>query len=221
MVLTLFLAACSEAGARADTVVFDTFSTATQMIYSPLLGGTVMIDAQGPQQFTIDTTTGYANVASAFEGSDFPDPLNPGQFLTYDLYNTITTGTVTTNPAGSYDISYQLLFELKITSGLLAGFTFETLQDATFAASDIPTLPFPAGTAFSDPSGLGNDPVDIYVKDDPTNTYAPGTLAGVSSDRVVTVSGVVPEPSSMTLAVLAVVSGIGFWPRRRGSSQSV
>ena len=130
----------------------------------------------GPQQFTIDTTTGYANVVSAFQGSDFPDPLNPGHSLTYDLYNTQTTDTVTTTPSGSYDVSYQLLFELKITSGLLAGFTFETLQNATFAASDIPTIPFPVGTAFSDPNGLGNDQVDIYVKYDPTNTYAQAHL---------------------------------------------
>jgi hypothetical protein len=218
---TLLLALWSELGARGETVVFNTESSATQMIYSPLLGGTVMLDAYGPQQFTVDTATGFANVTSDFKGSDFPDPLNPGHTLTYDLYNTVTTGTVTTTPSGAYDISYQLLFELKITSGVMAGFTFETLQYATFAASNIPTLPFPVGTAFSDPNGPGNDAVNIYVKYDPTNTYAPGTLAGVSFDRVVTVDAIVPEPSTLTLAMFAVVPAIGFWRWRRRSSNSV
>ena len=191
--------------ARAGVVVFDTQSTATQMIYSPLFGGAVPLDAAGPQQFTIDTTTGAAYVTSAFQGSDFPNPYSPGQFFTYDLYNTVTTGTVITNPSGTYDISYSLLFELKLTSGPLAGLIFETLDNATFASSGIPTLPFPPGTAFSDPAGPANDSVNIYVKYDPTGTFAAGTLAGVSFDRLVTVNSIVPEPSSIVSGSLAAV----------------
>lgn len=216
--LTLLSGLCLGVDARAGLVVFDTESTATQMIYSPLLGGTVALDAAGLQQFTINTTTGAADVTSAFQGSDFPNPYSPGQFFTYDLYNTVTTGTVTTNLSGSYDISYSLLFELKLTSGPLAGLIFETLQDATFASSDIPTLPFPVGTAFSDPAGPANDGVYIYVKYDPTGTYAPGTLAGESFDRVVTVNSIVPEPSSIVSVSLATVICVFCgWRRSRVS----
>jgi hypothetical protein len=202
--LTLLLGLSLGLEARAGIFVFDTESTATQMISSPLLGGAVSITAYGPQQFTIDTTNGTANVTSEFHGSDFPDPNNPGQFLTYDLYNTLTTGAVTTDPSGGYDIAYHLLFELKITSGSLAGLTFDTQQDATFAASNIPGFPFPAGTSFSDPSG--SDAVGIYVG---------GNLVGTSFDRVVTINQIVPEPSSLTLAVIAVLPGIDYWWRRR------
>jgi hypothetical protein len=212
--ITLLSGLCLGVEARAGLIVFDTESTATQMISSPLFGGAVPLDATGPQQFTINTTTGAANVTSAFQGSDFPNPYAPGQFFTYDLYNTVTTGTVTTNPSGSYDISYSLLFELKLTSGPLAGLIFETLQDATFASSNIPTLPFPAGTAFSDPAGPANDAVNIYVKYDPTGTFAPGTLVGESFDRLVTVNSIVPEPSSIVLGGLATVICV-FWGWRR------
>jgi hypothetical protein len=104
--ITLLSGLCLGVEARAGLIVFDTESTATQIISSPLFGGAVPLDATGPQQFTINTTTGAANVTSAFQGSDFPNPYAPGQFFTYDLYNTVTTGTVTTNPSGSYDISY-------------------------------------------------------------------------------------------------------------------
>ena len=152
-------------------------------------------------------------------GQRFPQSLQSRAVLShYDLYNTVTTGTVTTNPSGSYDISYSLLFELKLTSGPLAGLIFETLQDATFAASDIPTLPFPAGTAFSDPAGPANDGIYIYVKYDPTGTYAPGTLAGESFDRVVTVNSIVPEPSSIVSGSLAAVICVFCgWRRSRVS----
>ena len=178
--VALIAAFCLGTQVRAGSITFETISTATQMIESPLLGGTVTLTVHGPQVFTIDPMSGMANVTSAFQGSDFPDPLNPGQFLSYDLYNTLTTGTVTTNGSGSYDITYELLFELKLTSGLLSGFTFETLQDATFTALGVPTLPFPVGTAFSDQSG-GSDAVNIYVKYDPTGTYPAGTLAARAS----------------------------------------
>jgi hypothetical protein len=211
-------AACLGLEARAGTM-FDTQSTATQMISSPLLGpNPVTLTAPGPQHFTIDTALGTAGVTSAFRGSDFPDPLNPGQFLTYDLYNTQTTGTVTTNGSGTYDITYHLLFELKLTSGPLAGLTFETLQNATFAASNIPSIPFPAGTAFFDPNGSPADLVNIYVKYDPTGTFPAGTLVGASFDRLVTVNQVVPEPSSLTSAGLAALLGLCFaWRRRKVS----
>jgi len=190
------LGLCRET--RAGLYVFDTVSTADQMISSPLLG-TFALDASGPQTFTIDTTNGTANVTSAFQGSDLPDPFLPGQYDTYNLYNipAYTTGTVTTTPSG-YNISFSLLFELDVTSGSLNGLSLVTMQYATFAASDVPTLPFPIGTAFSDPSGPA--PVNIYVKDD-FGPFPAGTLVGTSFDRVVTV---VPEPSGIVLLGIGI-----------------
>jgi hypothetical protein len=206
--LTLLSGMCPCREARAGVVVFDTESTATQMISSPLLGS-FALDANGPQQFTIDTTLGTANVTSAFQGSDFPDPFS-GQHDTYNLYNTTTFGTVTTNPSGSYNISFQVLFELDVTSGPLNGLSLVTAQYATFAASNVPTLPFPAGTAFSDPSG--SDSVNVYLKD-AFGPYPAGTLAGVSFDRLVTINSVVPEPAGITLLAIGVV-GLGCYVRR-------
>ncbi len=185
--------------ARAGVIVFDTESTADQMISSPLLG-TFALDASGPQTFTINTTNGTANVTSAFQGGDLPDPFVPGQYDTYNLYNipAYTTGTVTTTPSG-YNISFSLLFELDVTSGSLNGLSLVTTQYATFAASNVQTLPFPVGTAFSDPSGPA--PVNIYVKND-FGPFPAGTLVGTSFDRVVTV---VPEPSAITLLGIGLV----------------
>ena len=192
--------------ARAGIIVFDTESTATQNISSPLLGN-FTLTAKGTQEFTIDTTNGTANVTSLFQGTDFP-----GQ-STYNLYNTVTTGTVTTNPSGSFNISFQLLFELDVTGGTFAGLSLVTTQNAIFAASNVPTLPFPAGTAFSDPSG--SDTVNVYLKNAFDN-FPAGTLAGTSSDRLVTINSVIPEPSSLVSAGLATLIGAGVaWGRRK------
>jgi hypothetical protein len=78
--LMFFSGMCVGLEARAGTIVFDTDSTATQNIATPpQLIGNFTLTAIGPQQFTIDTTNGTANVTSMFHGSDFPD-LVPGQF---------------------------------------------------------------------------------------------------------------------------------------------
>jgi hypothetical protein len=198
--LTLLSGLCLCLEARGGDIVFDTESSATQMISSSLLGN-FALNASGPQQFTIDTALGTANVTSAFQGSDFPDPFS-GKYDTYNLYNTTTTGTVTTNPSGSYNISFQVLFELDVTSGPLNGLSLVTTSYATFAASNVPTLPFPVGTAFFDPSG--SDSVNVYLKND-FGPYPAGTLAGVSFDRVVTINAVVPEPSGIVLLGIGVV----------------
>jgi hypothetical protein len=204
--LTLLSGLCLGVEARAGTIVFDTESTATQNISSPLLGN-FTLTAKGTQEFTIDTTNGTANVTSLFQGTDFP-----GQ-STYNLYNTVTTGTVTTNPSGSFNISFQLLFELDVTGGTFAGLSLVTTQNAIFAASNVPTLPFPAGTAFSDPSG--SDTVNVYLKNAFDN-FPAGTLAGTSSDRLVTINSVIPEPSSLVSAGLATLIGAGVaWGRRK------
>jgi hypothetical protein len=55
------------------------------------------------------------------------------------------------NPSGTYNISFQLLFEFDVTTGSAAGLRLVILQDATFTASSVPALPFPDGTAFFDP----------------------------------------------------------------------
>ena len=190
------------------------------MIYSPLLGGTVALDASGTQQFTIDTTTGMAGAFGVgVSGQRFPQSVQSrAVFHVRPLQHSDHRHGDHQNPSGSYDISYSLLWSLKLTSGPLAGLIFETLQDATFAASDIPTLPFPAGTTYSDPAGPANDGIYIYVKYDPTGTYAPGTLAGESFDRVVTVNSIVPEPSSIVSGSLATVICVFCgWRRSRVS----
>jgi hypothetical protein len=201
---------CSGIGSQAGTIVFDTQSTATQNISSPLLGD-FTLTATGTQQFTIDPSSGYAYVTSMFHGSDFPDPVFGD--ATYNLYNTITTGTVTTNPSGTYNVSFQLLFELDVTSGTFAGLSLVTMDSATFAASNIPSLPFPDGTAFSDPSG--SDTLGVYLLN-AFGPYPPGTLAGTSSHRVVTVNAIIPEPTSLVSAGLATFIGVGIGWRRRG-----
>lgn len=213
--LSMLSLGCLGLEARAD-IVFNTESRATQEIYSPPLGGVFTLNAFGPQTFDLNLVTGTASVTSAFKGSDFPDPFDPSMPFTYDLYNTVTTGTVT-QVGSMYDVSFSLLFELKLTSGPLAGLTFETLDYATFAASNIPSLPFPSGTSFSDPSAPA-DFVNIYVKYDPTGTFAPGTLVGASFDRVVTV---VPEPSSLiSAAVLSALVGLGIAGRHRQAAHT-
>lgn len=174
--------------ANGAATVFTTNSSATQTINSPLFGGSVSLSSAGPQVFTINPATGVAGVTSDFTGSDLPDPLHPGEFLTYQLYNTVTQGIVKQNNSGSYDITFELLFELKITSGILSGLTFQTLQYATFATADVTTIPFPPGTAFSDPAPP--DTVVVYLK------IARGQKLrlplGTSTNRVVTVDEIVP-----------------------------
>ena len=92
--ITLVVTLAISQSARAE-FNFDTRSTASQTIDSPLFGAPFTLTATGTQHFTIDPGTGFANVTSNFTGSNLPDPLNPGGFLSYSLYNTVTTGTVT------------------------------------------------------------------------------------------------------------------------------
>ncbi len=211
-----------SASAAEAAIIFTTQSTATQSISSPLFGpNPVQLSAVGPQVFSIDTAAGTANVISALTGSDLPDPLNPGGFLTYSLANTATTGTIVTNPDGTYNVDFQLLFELMITSGPLSGITFETLQNSTFAASNIPTIPFPPGTAFSDP--LSPDITVIFLKSDPNNILAGlginiGDPIGVSFGRVVTIDAVtsVPEPTTLVVSIGMCILGVTRpWLRQR------
>ncbi len=195
--------------ARAGYFEFDTESTATQDINSAF--GAFTLTATGIQHFTINTTTGYANVTSPFQGSDFPDPYTHG-YDTYNLYNTATTGTVTTNGDGSYNVSFSLLFELDVTSGALAGLSVVTHDDATFTASNIATLPFPSGTGFFDPGG--SDTLNLYAKD-AFGPFAQGQMVGTSSNRLVTINSVVPEPSSIVSAGVAAFVGLAVMRYRR------
>ena len=136
--------------------------------------------------------------------------------MNYDLYNipASTSGTVVLNGSGSYDVSFQLLFELMITSGVLAGQTFETKQDATFTATSIPGLPFPAGTVFADPTPP--DTVLVYAKTSLPGIYNAGDPIGTSSSRTVTILRAVPEPAGIvTLGVGALCLAGMRWNRRR------
>jgi hypothetical protein len=208
--------------ARA-AVIFETVSVATQTIASPLFGSDpVVISATGVQIFTLDLGTGVAGVTSDFKGTDLPDPLNPGSFLNYDLYNipASTTGTVVLNSSGSYDVDFQLLFEVMITSGDLAGQTFETQEFATFAATNIPSIPFPAGTVFAD--STPPDTVVIFAKTSLPGVYNAGDPVGTSSDRTVTILNVVPEPASIvTLGMGALCLAGMSWKRRRVTRDQV
>ena len=140
---------CQGFAARADQVVFNTLSTATQNIDSVL--GDFSLTSTGTQQFTIDTTSGAANVTSLFKGNDFPDPYSGGSDG-YNLYNTVTTGVATIDGDGSYDITYHLLFELDVTSGDLNGLSLVTELNATFATTGA-SLPFAPGRRFPTRAG--------------------------------------------------------------------
>ena len=201
---------CLGCDARAGAAVFYTESTATQNISSGL--GDFTLTATGTQKFTIDTTGGTADVTSMFHGSDFPDP--GGGYDTYNLYNTETTGTVTMNGDGSYDITFHLLFELDVTSGNLNGLSLVTTMDATFATAGA-TLPFQPGTAFADPNLPSSDAVNIYIKGDLNDRV------GISYDRLVTINAIVPEPSSIVSAGMATLIGLGVARRRRRVSRRI
>jgi hypothetical protein len=205
------------APAADASIVFDTQSTAVQTITSPLYAGlpnsSIVLSAAGTQQFTLDLTTGVANVTSSFHGTDF---LATDGFASYDLYNTATTGTVTDN-GGSFTIHFSLLFELKITSGALDGVIFETKTDSIFEGT-VASLPFPNNSVFGDPA-RPNDSVAIFVKADPNGVLGLlgipiGAQAGSSSDRVVTTLNVIPEPASLVMFGLGVVGLIGCTRRR-------
>lgn len=198
----------SARSANADELVFVTESSFTQSLASPFFGGNIDIAAFGLQTYTVDVDTGFANVESLFQGNDLPDPLNPGEFLNYDLYNTATTGSIVENVDGFFDIQFSALFELRVTSGLFTGFTFETLDFASFDAIDIDGVPFPPGTLFYSP-----DSVDVFVQFDPTFTFPPGELIGESFERRITIQSVVPEPTSMFLLLL--VTGFLAGSKRR------
>lgn len=207
-VLTLAVAPVFIPSASGQ-VVFDTNSLAVQTITSPVFGGAVPLSASGTQHFTVNPATGFAGVTSVLHGTDMPNPAAPGTFMNYDLYNTTTNGSIT--GLGPYVVNFDVLFELRVTSGPFTGLIFETQQFGTFTASNVASLPFPNNTNFSDPTPP--DTVAVFVKTDPTGTFQPGTLVGTSSDRLVTIVGVVPEPSS--LALVGAGLGLAAWRRRR------
>lgn len=209
--LGLFLLAPA---AEAASIVFNTQSTAVQTISSDLFPtGSIVLSAAGTQHFTIDPTTGFADVTSEFKGSDF---VAPDGSATYNLYNTATTGTVTDN-GGSFTVHFSLLFELAITSGVLNGVVFETKDDAIFEGT-VASLPYPPNSVFGDPN-RPNDSVNIFLKADPNGVMASlgvavGDPVGSSSNRVVTTLSVIPEPASLTLLGVGAVGLIGRFMRR-------
>ena len=191
---------------------FSTNTTATQSISSPFYpGGPITITSRGPQHFVINTNTGIASVTSFFQGDDLPNPLGPGS-LRYNAYNTTTAGTVTQTAPGVYTITFELLFELQVTSGSLAGLIVETHDAAKFEASNLGNFPFLPGTAFLDP--VKPDAVNLYVKD-AFGPLAAGSLFGQDFDRTVTINSIVPEPSSLALALMGVGLGGVYVSRGR------
>ena len=215
--LGLSLAVACSIGLSAEAgVVLDTYTIATQTITSPLVdGGTQTITAAGPQHFTFDLATHIATVMSSFTGNDLHIAAAfGGGTVSYDLYNTTTTGTVFQNGSGTYDIDFPLLFELKVTSPTspLFGATIETLTPSNFSVHGLASLYLPPGTVFKDLTG-GTDTTLLYNKSDPT------LPVGTSSGRTVTIdSVVVPEPSTALLGALALgLTGVAVAGKRRAS----
>ena len=113
-----------------------------------------------------------------------------------------------------FDVSFDILFELEVTSGPLSGLIVETMDPAAFEAMDL-ELPWQDGATFISP-----DPVDLFVKFDPTGTFQPGTFVGTSFDRsVINNSVVVPEPSIGFLGFFLLTAITGR--RRRPNCERV
>lgn len=205
------LALCHSA--TAGVLEFRTYSTATQKLASPLFGAAspVTIAANGTQDFTFDTGTGIAGVTSDLSGADFPNPLSPGSFWSYHLVNTTTVGSFTPSGPGTYTATFPVQFALTLTSGPLAGVTFETnsmLPPPVFTADT--ALPFPPGTTFASP-----DPVGIYAAVTVPGFFNAGDLIADSFDRTVVIDTVIPEPASLVVACIGVAGMAGFTWRRR------
>jgi hypothetical protein len=219
LILAFAVALAPSGAANAGLIEFSTDGSATQMIDSPLFGGTpITLTATGGQHFTFDTGTGVANVVANFNGNDLPNPFSPGSFWSYHLFNTTTAGTFTPEGGGLFKVTFPVLFELTITSGPLSGVSVVTKDVATFTADT--TLPFQPGTIFGDPTRTSlptsPDAVTIYAADTVPALFNAGDPVGISFDRTVLDAHVLPEPATLTLLGIAGVSFGGFtWLRRK------
>jgi len=186
--------------------VFTTTSVARQTIISDFVtGGEINLEATGTQTFTLNSD-GTATVVSNFRGEDFSIPTSADP-LAYKLRNTTFDGTINGNL-----VTFSVRFELEIDdirSSDFNGVVFETRQEGIFQANMIGNS-FPVNTVFKDRTSV-NDSVNVFLG---------GEVIGTSSQRTVTITGVVPEPGTIAIfASLVGMFGVGRKRfRRKGSA---
>ena len=135
-----------------------------------------------------------------------PDP--SGGFSSYEITESMSTGSITQAPGSEfdpvYDISLFSRYELTVTNGSQTGLVLETKSPIDFIAIDISALQ-------ENETLFGFNPSEWLVQFDPTFLSAVGSTFATGSNHRLNVQPV-PEPSS---TVIVLTGCIMLLKRRR------